>query len=143
MEKTYALVKNNVVTNIVVIDDSDNETIQQIKKEFNLDYVVETTEKTQINGTYDGLLFWIEKPFESWVKGDTDWIAPLEKPSNDKPYEWNEASLSWVEVLKPYASWVFNGNAWEAPIPKPSLDKIYAWNEIELQWKEVIIDFEL
>jgi hypothetical protein len=143
MEKTYAFVKDNVVVNTAIIDDTNVELMQHLKQELNLDYVVEATEKTQIGATYDGVLFWTHKPYESWIKGEIDWIAPLPKPSNDKQYEWDETTVSWVEIAKPYESWTFNGEAWEAPSPKPSLDKFYIWNENELQWKEVLIDFEL
>jgi hypothetical protein len=138
MEKTYAFVKDGLVNNIVVIDDLNSELEQHLKNEFSIDYIVEATDKTQIGNTFDGTLFWTSKPYQSWIKGEVDWVAPLSKPTDDMPYEWNELDMSWVEVPKPHESWIFNGNTWEAPSPKPGDDKFYVWSENELQWKEVI-----
>jgi hypothetical protein len=139
MEKTYAFVKDNFVVNTAIIDDTNVELIQHLKQELNLDYVVEATEKTQIGATYDGVLFWTHKPYDSWIKGEEEWVAPLPKPDENKVYEWDETTLYWVEVPKPYESWVLNNGKWESPIPKPSQDKIYAWNEQDLVWVEVVL----
>jgi len=147
MEKMYAFVKDNTVINKVVFDDPSEELLQHFLQEFNLDHLIEITEKVIIGDTYDGSIFWGVKPFESWVKGDTDWVAPLPLPSTDKAYDWDETTVSWAEIEKPYESWTVIDNKWAAPTPQPTPqpneNKVYIWNEIELQWKEVVIDFDL
>ena len=55
-----------------------------------------------IGYTYDETLdaFVPPKPFVSWVL-DADkaqWKAPVDMPTDDKRYTWNEATTSWVEV---------------------------------------------
>lgn len=51
---------------------------------------------------YDSELdaFIAPKPFESWVlhEESATWVAPVEMPQDEKRYEWNESSLSWVEL---------------------------------------------
>ena len=39
------------------------------------------------------------KPFPSWVLDEQTgfWKSPINKPEDDKHYEWNESTLSWVE----------------------------------------------
>jgi len=41
------------------------------------------------------------QPFNSWkLNEDTcRWEAPVAYPDDDKPYEWNEETTSWVEVV--------------------------------------------
>jgi hypothetical protein len=139
MEKTYACIKDNVVINTIVLDNPNDDLIQHFLQELEIDFLVEATQNTQIGGEYDGVNFWTLKPFESWIKGETEWVAPLPKPEENKMYEWDETTLYWTEVPKPYESWVLNNGKWEAPIPKPSQDKLYAWNEQDLVWVEVIL----
>lgn len=45
--------------------------------------------------------FIYEKPFPSWVLNETTclWEAPVPRPDQFKPYEWDEATLSWVDPL--------------------------------------------
>ena len=55
-----------------------------------------------IGYTYDETLdaFVPPKPFDSWLL-DTDkaqWKAPVDMPSDDKRYTWDEATTSWDEV---------------------------------------------
>ncbi len=54
-----------------------------------------------IGYTYDETLdaFVPPKPFASWLL-DTDkaqWKAPVDMPTDDKRYTWNEDTLTWVE----------------------------------------------
>jgi len=56
-----------------------------------------------IGYTYDETLdaFVPPKPFASWLL-DTDkaqWKAPVDMPSDDKRYSWNEATTSWDELV--------------------------------------------
>lgn len=40
------------------------------------------------------------KPYASWVLNETTcrWSAPTPKPDDAKTYNWDEATISWVEV---------------------------------------------
>jgi hypothetical protein len=53
--------------------------------------------------TWNGTNFIPVKPYESWIlnTGTLLWEAPTAKPSDDKAYDWNEATLDWVERTRP------------------------------------------
>ena len=56
-----------------------------------------------IGFTWDGTGFAAPKPYDSWTL-DTDtyiWNAPTPMPTDGKPYAWDEATLSWVELELP------------------------------------------
>lgn len=40
------------------------------------------------------------KPYNSWLLDEDTclWNAPVEKPSDDKKYQWDEATTSWIEI---------------------------------------------
>lgn len=40
------------------------------------------------------------KPFDSWVLDETTclWEAPIAMPDDEKKYQWNEDSQSWLEI---------------------------------------------
>jgi hypothetical protein len=40
------------------------------------------------------------RPFDSWIWADekNTWEPPIAHPENDKLYDWDETSLSWIEV---------------------------------------------
>lgn len=38
------------------------------------------------------------QPFSSWVWFDGKWSAPLPYPDDGGVYDWDEDSLSWVEI---------------------------------------------
>jgi len=42
------------------------------------------------------------KPFASWVLNDDTclWSAPTPMPTDDKFYEWDEATTSWKEITR-------------------------------------------
>lgn len=54
-----------------------------------------------IGYTYDAArdAFIGPKPFASWLLNEDTcmWGAPTAKPTDDKRYEWDEATTSWVE----------------------------------------------
>ena len=56
-----------------------------------------------IGYTYDAVndVFYPAQPFPSWTISAPDWLwkAPVERPLDGKAYKWNEATLSWVEML--------------------------------------------
>jgi len=52
--------------------------------------------------TYDAErdAFIAPQPFASWTLDDARcvWVAPIASPDDGKPYRWDEATLTWVEV---------------------------------------------
>lgn len=55
-----------------------------------------------IGYTYDQAndVFYAPQPFASWVLDQADWTwkAPTPYPTDGKPYRWDEATTSWVEI---------------------------------------------
>lgn len=63
-----------------------------------------------------------EKPYESWVWQDGQWMAPVNKPSDDA-YSWNETNRSWqLAPPLPGEGYFWNGESWECIMPKPEGD---------------------
>ena len=65
---------------------------------------------TALRGNYAGIgytydaqndVFYAPQPFPSWtISAPTwTWTAPTPYPQDDKQYSWNEATLSWTEVV--------------------------------------------
>lgn len=56
-----------------------------------------------IGYTYDAAkdAFIPPQPYASWTLDDASclWNAPVAMPTDGKPYAWDEASLSWKEVV--------------------------------------------
>jgi hypothetical protein len=51
---------------------------------------------------YDSVNDWFQapQPYPSWIlDSDAQWQAPKPKPTDNKPYTWNESTLSW-EIVK-------------------------------------------
>lgn len=110
---------NNVVTNVIVIANSDtsdengNE-VESIGAAFCQNLLGGRWLQTSYNGkirkryaviggTYDPTLdaFIYPKQYPSWVLNPqtANWEAPIPKPNDGKTYSWDEDTLSWVEVL--------------------------------------------
>jgi hypothetical protein len=99
----YAYIKDGKVINVAVFEDpTDPQVLDFFKDQLLLDDIVLATDKTVIDGTYDGARFWLPQPYPSWTKGTDDWEPPVAHPEYDeedpKYYEWDEATTSWVEV---------------------------------------------
>ena len=98
-EVNYAFIKGDDVVNIAVFDDPSDKLLAHFKAEHELDDIILATDKAAIGGTYDGVKFWLVQPYPSWVKGEDDWEAPVAKPDDGKVYAWDEATVSWKEVV--------------------------------------------
>ena len=52
---------------------------------------------------YDATLdaFIPPQPYASWLLDEdkAQWKAPVDKPTDDKKYIWDETSLNWIEVI--------------------------------------------
>lgn len=59
-----------------------------------------------VGGKFDAMnnAFIAPKPFNSWsLSAKFQWQAPMPFPKDGKPYDWDEATLSWKEVVLPAA----------------------------------------
>jgi hypothetical protein len=114
----FACLENNVVTQVIVVSNQDilDEQGQESEEKgiaFCSNLLGGTWKQTSYNGnirknyagvgyTYDEGrdAFIAPKPFASWVldEAKAQWKAPVDMPTDDKRYTWNEATTSWDEV---------------------------------------------
>ena len=110
----FAKVENGIVTQVIVDDGADwceqNLGGEWIQTSYNTYAGVHANGKFPIHKnyagigyTFDGVGFAAPKPFESWaLNQDTYlWEAPTPMPTDGKIYNWDEATLAWVEVTLP------------------------------------------
>lgn len=117
----FAKVKNGVVLNVVVADQgwidkkSPESGVSWVQTSYNtiggVHYgqdrnpdggVALRKNYAAIGGTYDkdADAFYKSPPYPSWVL-NTDtylWDAPVSRPSDEEPYEWDEDNLRWVAI---------------------------------------------
>ena len=113
---------NNVVTTIIVVHnnellDQDGNEVEQKGIDFCKSLFGKDTNWVQTSynatfrknyacggGTYNKELdaFIDPKPYNSWILNETTckWEAPIDMPDQDKPYVWDEITLSWKEITK-------------------------------------------
>ena len=114
----FAQIENNIVTQVIVVDNKDTSNeqgveVEQIGIDFCSNLLGGTWLQTSYNGkirknyagigyTYDKNLdaFIPIKPYNSWILNNTtcQWKAPIDTPTDDKMYSWDEATTSWIEV---------------------------------------------
>ena len=119
----YALVENNLVTQVIVINDNVKEVATFIAENlglggtwvqtsYNTSGGVHANGGTPLNKNYagigyswDGTGFAAPQPYPSWTldKETYLWTAPMAMPTDGKPYSWNEDSKSWDEIVLPTA----------------------------------------
>ena len=82
-----------------------------------------------VGGNYDGTGFSQAQPYASWTLNSESykWEPPTEMPDDDKFYDWDEDSESWVKRTDP-----------PAPTkPFPTDGKPYTWNADTEEWVEI------
>lgn len=114
----FALIENNNVVNVIVINDEDCgggvfPHSEEIGKEYIASLGIEgewlqtCTNSTfrsnyaYIGGTYDEALdaFIEPKPFDSWaLDSQNQWAAPVQYPSDGDVYAWDEEQINWKRV---------------------------------------------
>ena len=109
--------QNNIVTQVIVVANEellDNDIESESKGiEFCTNLLGGTWKQTSYNAkirknyagvgyTYDETLdaFIPPKPFASWVlvEDTCQWKAPVDMPTDDKKYSWDEPTTSWKEI---------------------------------------------
>ncbi len=96
----YAFIKNKIVENILVFEETNFELLEQVKEDFSYDESVECLVDLSINvgDTYHNGHFLTPRPYPSWELGEDFWVPPVPMPTDDKVYTWDETTVSWVEV---------------------------------------------
>ena len=114
----FAKLENNVVTQVIVVSNQDilDEQGQESEEKgiaFCSNLLGGTWKQTSYNGnirknyagvgyTYDEGrdAFIAPKPYASWALDETkaQWKAPVDMPTDDKKYTWDEATTAWVEI---------------------------------------------
>jgi len=114
----FCKLENNVVKQVIVVSNQDilDEQGQESEEKgiaFCSNLLGGTWKQTSYNGTirknYAGIgytydegrdAFIAPKPFASWLLDEEtcQWKAPVDMPTDDKRYSWDEESKSWVEV---------------------------------------------
>lgn len=101
---------NNVVIRVLVVPDSEQSRGQAYLAEDLL--LGGTWIQCSYNGNirkqypgpgyrydYEKDVFISPSPFKSWaLNSNNDWAPPCEKPNDGKLYQWNEDTVSWVQI---------------------------------------------
>jgi hypothetical protein len=107
----YAFLDDDNLVVEVIVGIDETEVIQGLDTEtwyenFRGKTCKRTSYNNNIRGTYAGVgysydpvedIFITPKPYPSWIRSGSFWEAPVEKPNDDKIYEWDETQLTWVE----------------------------------------------
>lgn len=123
----FAYIENNIVTNVIVANEtfinsgSVGDPSSWVQTSYNtrggIYYIPDTNDPDPdqskafrknyagIGYTYDPNrdAFIPPKPFNSWILDDFSclWKPPIEYPTDNKDYYWDENMLSWVEIVMP------------------------------------------
>jgi hypothetical protein len=116
----FAQLENNIVTQVIVVANQDilDENGQENEQkgiDFCSNLLGGTWKQTSYNGrirkNYAGIGYTYDegrdafippKSFNSWLLDETtcQWKAPIDMPTDDKRYTWDEDILNWVEIFK-------------------------------------------
>ena len=114
----FAQLENNIVKQVIVVANQDilDENGQESEQkgiDFCSNLLGGTWKQTSYNGrirknyagvgyTYDETLdaFIAPKPYNSWLLDEdkAQWKAPVDYPTDDKRYTWDENTTSWKEI---------------------------------------------
>ena len=107
----YAKVENGLVTEVIVADNKEwcetNLGGNWVQTSYNTHGGAHTLGGTPLHKNYagigyewDGTGFFAPQPYPSWTKNADSylWSAPTPMPTDDKMYQWDEATTSWVEI---------------------------------------------
>ena len=101
--------ENNIVTEVIVGKD-ETDTSHNWEEYYGAirnQICKRTSYNARIRGKYAGLgdyydsvndIFVAPKPFPSWIQEGSYWKAPVDMPTDDKQYYWDESSTSWKVV---------------------------------------------
>ena len=114
----FAQLENNIVKQVIVVSNQDilDENGQESEEkgiEFCSNLIGGNWKQTSYNGkirkNYAGIGYTYDegrdafippKPYNSWLLDEDtcQWKAPIDYPTDEKMYVWNEETTSWVEI---------------------------------------------
>lgn len=111
----FAKVCDGIVTQVIVAEQEffatfvDSSPGEWIQTSYNT-HGGQHPEGRPLRGNYAGIgftydrendVFYAPQPFPSWTLNTTTWLweSPVPYPDDGKKYYWDEATLSWVEVI--------------------------------------------
>jgi len=142
----YAMVKDGVVINYIVMPEEDEEFLQHLVEVHGADHSVFCEDTLIPTVDYGVGSLYIDgkltppKPYDSWAWNSEEdkWTAPTSQPTGD--FVWDESLLSWVPYARPYPSFTWDGTHWQAPVEPPkdsNGDSLpYNWDEESSSWVE-------
>ena len=110
----FAKVENGIVTQVIVVEQDVLDTglfgdpSLWVQTSYNTLGGVHTLGGTPLRKNYAGIGYTYDSerdafippaPFNSWTLNEDSclWEAPTPVPTDDKQYQWDEATLSWIE----------------------------------------------
>jgi hypothetical protein len=109
----YAFLDENNIVTEVIVGINETELIEGLDPEtwygnFRNQVCKRTSYNNNIRKQYAGVgfsfdalndVFIAPQPYASWsLDQNFDWQAPTPRPEEDKPYKWDEPTLSWIEL---------------------------------------------
>lgn len=115
----FAQLENNIVTKVIVVANQDilDENGQESEQK-GIDFCsnllggtwIQTSYNAKIRKNYAGVgytydegrdAFIAPKPYNSWLLDEdkAQWKAPVDYPTDDKKYTWDENTTSWKELV--------------------------------------------
>tara|TARA_R100000541_G_C1835570_1_gene74959 strand:+ start:125 stop:472 length:348 start_codon:yes stop_codon:yes gene_type:complete len=107
----YAKIEDGIVTNVIVAEQDfiDTQAGTWIQTSYNTYHGLHRLGGTPLRKNYAGIgmvydstrdVFYSPQPYPSWILNETTclWEPPVAYPDDDKNYEWNEDTTSWIEV---------------------------------------------
>jgi hypothetical protein len=116
---------NNIVTRVLVVDNSIVDGNKFLSEEFGLGGTwVQTSYNTRGGIHYD-------------ANGQPDGGTQIGYNYAGVGYSWDGVGFA---APQPYPSWKLNADSylWEAPTPMPTDGKLYSWDEATKSWTEVV-----
>jgi hypothetical protein len=90
MSKNIAILDDNgLVLNIIISNDDEVETVNKV--------AYSDSTAVYIGGHYIDGIFYSPSPFPSWIRGNGEWLPPVERPSEGQWY-WDEDLGEWHEA---------------------------------------------
>ena len=99
--------ENNIVVRVLVGDNNDLDEGHQWLIDNLGGTWIQTSYNAKIRGKFAGIddtynededIFVAPQPFASWIRNGSSWIPPIPIPTDQKEYNWNESTTSWIEV---------------------------------------------
>jgi hypothetical protein len=111
---------NNIVTQVIVVDNSELLDSNDVEQE-------------AIGITFCTNLFGADTRWKQ-----TSYNGNIRKNYAGIGFKYDATRDAFIPP-QPYASWILNEDTcqWEAPVPYPTDDNVYTWNESTQQWDQV------